>query len=67
MLRVDEDARYEKVISIDASSLEPMVACPNNPGNVKPIRQVASVKVNQGFIGTCTGGRMEDMRAAAEC
>lgn len=66
MLRADEDAQYEKVISLDVSNLEPMVACPNNPGNVKPLKAVALVKVNQGFIGTCTGGRMEDMRAAAK-
>lgn len=66
MLQPDEDAQYEQVIAIDAGNLEPMVACPNNPGNVRPLREATSVKVDQGVIGTCTGGRMEDMRIAAK-
>jgi len=64
-LQADDDADYEKVIPIDAAQLEPMLACPHNPGNVKPLKEVEPVKINQAFIGTCTGGRMEDMRAAA--
>jgi 3-isopropylmalate/(R)-2-methylmalate dehydratase large subunit len=64
-LQADSDAEYEKVIPIDAAQLEPMLACPHNPGNVKSLVEVEPVKINQAFIGTCTGGRMEDMRAAA--
>jgi 3-isopropylmalate/(R)-2-methylmalate dehydratase large subunit len=66
ILKPDEDANYEKVIPIDVSDLEPMVACPHNPGNVKPLSQIEPVKIDQGFIGTCTGGRLEDLREAAK-
>ncbi|HHY35816.1 MAG TPA: 3-isopropylmalate dehydratase large subunit [Firmicutes bacterium] len=62
----DEDAVYDRVIRIDASGLSPMLACPHSPGNVVPVNEVAGTKVDQVVIGTCTGGRMEDFRAAAE-
>ena len=63
--RADPDAEYERVIDLDVRDLEPMLACPHNPGNVKPIGEVDPVEIDQAFIGTCTGGRMEDLRAAA--
>ena len=62
----DKDAAYHRVLTIDASQLEPQVACPHNPGNVAGITEVSGVKVHQVLIGTCTGGRMEDFRAAAQ-
>jgi 3-isopropylmalate/(R)-2-methylmalate dehydratase large subunit len=65
VLKPDDDAQYEEIIPIDVSNLEPMVACPHNPGNVKPLPEVEPFEFNQGFIGTCTGGRLDDMRAAA--
>ena len=64
-LRPDDDAEYEAVIPLDVSVLEPMVACPHNPGNVKALSEVEPVEIQQAFIGTCAGGRIEDMREAA--
>ena len=63
----DPDARYEKEYKVDVSDLEPMVACPHDPGNAKPITEVEGegVRIHQGFIGSCTNGRMEDLRMAA--
>jgi homoaconitate hydratase family protein len=61
----DPDATYEAVHEVDVSSLEPQVACPHNPGNVKPISQVEDVRVDQAFLGSCTNGRLEDLAVAA--
>ncbi len=61
----DEDAVYEKVIEIDLNELYPVVACPHHVDNVKAIDEVVGVKVEQALIGTCTNGRIEDLRAAA--
>ncbi len=62
----DEDAEYEKVYEIDVSSLDPQVACPHSPGNVKGVWELTDVKVDQVVIGSCTNGRITDMRVAAE-
>ncbi|MCW4018150.1 MAG: homoaconitase large subunit [Candidatus Bathyarchaeota archaeon] len=62
----DADAKYEKAVEIDVSDLEPQVACPSSVDNVKPISKVGDVKINQAFIGSCTNGRIEDLRAAAQ-
>jgi 3-isopropylmalate/(R)-2-methylmalate dehydratase large subunit len=62
----DFDAKYKEVIEIDLSNLEPQIAFPYLPSNVKPITQVDSIKVDQVVIGSCTNGRIEDFRAAAE-
>ena len=62
----DEDAEYEQVITIDLSALRPTVAFPHLPENTKTIDQCdGQVKIDQAVIGSCTNGRMEDMRAAA--
>ncbi len=61
----DGDAEYEKVVELDVSSLEPMIACPHSVENVKAISQVKRTRINQVFIGTCTNGRIEDLRIAA--
>jgi 3-isopropylmalate/(R)-2-methylmalate dehydratase large subunit len=61
----DTDARYEKIIEYDASKIEPQVAFPHLPSNVKPISQVGNVKIDQSVIGSCTNGRMEDLEIAA--
>ena len=61
----DADAVYERVVTIDVSTLEPQIACPHTVDNVKPISEVAGVKVHQVVIGSCTNGRIDDLEAAA--
>jgi len=62
----DEDATYEQVLEYDASSLEPQVAKPHTVDNVSPIGEVAGTPIHQGLLGTCTNGRLEDLRLAAK-
>lgn len=62
----DEDAEYEQTITIDLSKLKPTVAFPHLPENTKTIDEVGDVKIDQVVIGSCTNGRLEDMRTAAE-
>ena len=61
----DEDAVYEREIEIDLSALRPTVACPHLPENTKTIDELGHIEVQQSVIGSCTNGRIEDMRAAA--
>jgi len=61
----DGDAEYAGVIEYDVSSLEPQVALPHLPANTKPVSQVGDVEINQAVIGSCTNGRLEDLRLAA--
>ena len=65
-IKSDPDATYEKVVDLDISDLEPQVAVPHSVDNVKPISEVDGTEVNQAFIGSCTNGRLEDLRAAAQ-
>jgi 3-isopropylmalate/(R)-2-methylmalate dehydratase large subunit len=62
----DDDASYSSVHDFDLSVMEPQVACPYSPDNVKPISQVEPEKVDQVFIGSCTNGRFEDMAIVAD-
>jgi 3-isopropylmalate/(R)-2-methylmalate dehydratase large subunit len=62
----DRDAGYEKVLDFDISSLEPQVTYGFKPDCVKPVGEMAGTPVDQVYIGTCTNGRIEDLRVAAE-
>lgn len=62
----DPDASYEQVIEIDVSKIEPQVAFPHLPENAKPISEAKGVRIDQSIIGSCTNGRIEDLRIAAE-
>ncbi|MDF2532957.1 MAG: 3-isopropylmalate dehydratase large subunit [Clostridia bacterium] len=62
----DEDAEYDEVYEIDLSALRPTVAFPHLPDNTRTIDNVGDIKVDQVVIGSCTNGRMEDLRIAAD-
>ncbi|TET25827.1 MAG: 3-isopropylmalate dehydratase large subunit [Dehalococcoidia bacterium] len=61
----DSDAEYAQVIEYDVSALEPQVALPHSPANVRPVSRVGRVEIDQAVIGSCTNGRLEDLRLAA--
>jgi 3-isopropylmalate/(R)-2-methylmalate dehydratase large subunit len=61
----DEDASYEATYELDVDGLEPLVACPPSPANVKSASEVAGRQIGSAFFGSCTNGRLEDFRAAA--
>jgi 3-isopropylmalate/(R)-2-methylmalate dehydratase large subunit len=61
----DIDAQYAKVIEYDVSTIEPQVSLPHSPANAKPVGKVGDVKIDQAVIGSCTNGRIEDLRLAA--
>lgn len=65
-LKSDKDAEYEKVYEWDISDLEPQVACPHLPSNVKPVSKLTDIKLDQVVIGSCTNGRLSDLRIAAK-
>lgn len=62
----DADAEYAQVFEWDASKIEPIVAFPHLPSNIKPISKVGEVKIDQSVIGSCTNGRLEDLKIAAK-
>ena len=62
----DPGAPYLFEKTYEVSSLEPQVACPSSPGNVVPVSQVGDVPIDQAVIGSCTNGRLEDLRLAAK-
>lgn len=65
LMRSDRDASYADVIEIDVTNLEPQVACPHLPSNAKAVGELSSTKVDQVIIGSCTNGRISDLRIAA--
>ena len=61
----DAGAAYEREIQVDASALEPMVACPHEVDNTKPIGEVAGTRIDQAFLGSCANAKLEDLVVAA--
>ena len=62
----DSDAEYERVIEINAEDVPHTVSCPHTVDNTKPVEELKDVKVNQVYVGTCTNGRIEDLRVVAK-
>jgi 3-isopropylmalate/(R)-2-methylmalate dehydratase large subunit len=62
----DDNTGYSKVIEYDVSALEPQVALPHSPANTRPVSQVGNIEIDQVVIGSCTNGRLEDLRLAAQ-
>ncbi len=62
----DSDAEYAKVIEYDVTGLEPQVAFPHLPANTRPVSQAGNIKIDQAIIGSCTNGRIDDLKVAAQ-
>jgi len=62
----DDDAEYWQVIEYDVSALEPQVALPHSPANTESVSQIGDIEIDQAVIGSCTNGRLEDLRVAAQ-
>jgi len=62
----DEDATYEQWLEVDVTGMPPQVAVPSSPGNVKDVTELGDIQVDRVFIGSCTNGRLGDLKAAAE-
>lgn len=62
----DKDAVYSGIIEYDVDTIDPQVACPHSPANVKAVWEVGDVSIDQVVIGSCTNGRIEDLRIAAQ-
>jgi 3-isopropylmalate/(R)-2-methylmalate dehydratase large subunit len=65
-IQADGDASYQAIFRVDASDVEPQVALPSSVDRVKPVSRVGRVEIDQAFIGSCTNGRIEDLRIAAD-
>ena len=66
VVKADPDANYSSELDLDITGLEPQVAKPHSPGNAVPVGEVQGTNFDQGFIGSCTNGRLEDLRIAAK-
>jgi len=62
----DPDASYDHIYEFEVSQLRPQVACPYSPANIKPVEELSNIPIDQVVIGSCTNGRIEDLRIAAE-
>jgi 3-isopropylmalate/(R)-2-methylmalate dehydratase large subunit len=62
----DPDAEYARVIEYEVADIEPQVSLPHSPANARPVSQVRDIKIDQAVIGSCTNGRIEDLRLAAQ-
>jgi len=66
VIKSDSDAKFEKIINYDINRLEPQIACPHTVDNVRTVSEVIGTKIDQALIGTCTNGRIEDLKIASE-
>lgn len=62
----DPDAEYARVIEYDITSIEPQVSLPHSPANARPVSEVKGIEIDQAVIGSCTNGRIDDLRMAAQ-
>jgi len=62
LYKSDPDARYKEVKEFDASKIHPQVALPHIPSNTKDVREIGKIEIDQVVIGSCTNGRLEDLR-----
>lgn len=65
LLTADPGAVYERTVAFDVSGMSPQIACPHLPDNVRPVEEVKNVRVDQVVVGSCTNGRISDLREAA--
>lgn len=65
-VQADNDVEYVKTLTLDLSELEPLTALPHSPCNVRTVNELKGLKINRAFIGSCAGGRLSDLKAAAE-
>lgn len=65
-LKADDDAEYCRVMEYDAEQLVPVLACPSQVDNIHPVSELKGTKIDQVFIGSCTNGRLEDLKVAAD-
>ena len=66
VMKTDSDAASLKTMEINVNDLEPQVACPHHVDNVKPVSEVEGTQIDQVFLGSCTNGRLDDLRTAAK-
>ena len=64
-LAADADAKYDRIIEINLSELEPMAACPSSPDNIKPVKELKGIKVGQIVVGSCTNSSYSDLMMVA--
>jgi len=65
-VQADEDAEYDRVVDIDLSEIVPLVACPHSPGNIKTVKELEGMEVNQVCIGSCTNSSYKDLMTVAK-
>ena len=65
IMKTDSDAKSLETMYVDVNELEPQIACPHNVDNVKPVSEVEGTHIDQVFLGSCTNGRLSDLRTAA--
>jgi 3-isopropylmalate/(R)-2-methylmalate dehydratase large subunit len=65
-VKAEKNADYEEVVNINITNLEPQVACPHSPDNVVAVKEVEGIRIDQAVIGSCTNGRLEDLKIASK-